>query len=94
MYVQAEEKMRVMHDKKCRKLRRLDERGADFNKVDSARALIKSLSTKIRMAIEVVDNTSMRINKMRDEELWPQLNELIQGYVKLSTSSPIICIGH
>ncbi|KAI4297849.1 hypothetical protein L6164_037713 [Bauhinia variegata] len=81
--VKAEEKMRVAHDKKCRKLKRLDERGADFQKVDSTRTLIRSLSTRIRMAIQVVDKISMTINKIRDEELWPQLNELIQGLTRM-----------
>lgn len=88
--------MRVIHDRKCRKLKRLDERGADFHKIDSTRALIRSLSTKIRMAIQVVDKISMTINKIRDEELWPQLKELIQGYVMfvmLRNSSLVICAG-
>ncbi|OIW16463.1 hypothetical protein TanjilG_19179 [Lupinus angustifolius] len=81
--VKAEEKMRILHDRKCRKLKRMDERGADFHKVDSTRALIRSLSTKIRMAIQVVDRISMTINKIRDEELWPQLKELIQGLTRM-----------
>ncbi|RDY06855.1 Nitrate regulatory gene2 protein, partial [Mucuna pruriens] len=81
--VKAEEKMRVMHDRKCRKLKRMDDRGADFHKVDSTRTLIRSLSTKIRMAIQVVDKISMTINKIRDEELWPQLKELIQGLTRM-----------
>lgn len=82
-FVQAEEKMRLLHDRKCRKLKRLDERGAEAHKVETTRSLIKSLSTKMRIAIQVVDKISVTINKIRDEELWPQLNELIQGYVKL-----------
>ncbi|XP_061344117.1 protein ALTERED PHOSPHATE STARVATION RESPONSE 1-like isoform X2 [Gastrolobium bilobum] len=81
--VKAEEKMRVMHDRKCHKLKRLDERGADFHKFDSTRTLIRDLSTKIRMAIQVVDKISMTINKIRDEELWPQLKELIHGLTRM-----------
>lgn len=75
--------MRVLHDRKCRKLMRLDERGAEAHKVDTTRTLIRSLSTKIRIAIQVVDKISVTINNIRDEELWPQLNELLHGYVKL-----------
>ncbi|KAH7518283.1 hypothetical protein FEM48_Zijuj09G0155100 [Ziziphus jujuba var. spinosa] len=81
--VKAEEKMRVIHDRKCRKLKRLDERGAEAHKVDSTRTLIRSLSTKIRIAIQVVDKVSVTINKIRDEELWPQLDELIQGLTRM-----------
>ena len=71
--------MRVVHDRKCRKLKRLDEKGAEAQKVDATRTLIRSLSTKIKIAIQVVDKISVTINKIRDEELWPQLNELIHG---------------
>lgn len=81
--VKAEEKMRVAHEKKCRKLKHLDERGAEAHKVDATQTLIRSLSTKIRMAIQVVDKISVTINKIRDEELWPQLNELIQGLTRM-----------
>ncbi|KAF5727119.1 hypothetical protein HS088_TW22G00806 [Tripterygium wilfordii] len=81
--VKAEEKMRVLHDRKCKRLKRLDERGAEVHKVDSTRSLIRSLSTKIRIAIQVVDKISVTLNKIRDEELWPQLNELIKGLTRM-----------
>lgn len=74
--------MRVTHEQKSRKLKRLDEKGAEAHKVDATRTLVRSLSTKIRIAIQVVDKISVKINILRDEELWPQLNEFIQGYVK------------
>ncbi|XP_022748533.1 uncharacterized protein LOC111298120 isoform X2 [Durio zibethinus] len=77
--VKNEEKMRVAYDRKCRKLKRLDERGAEANKVDSTRNIIRNLSTKIGIAIQVIDKISVTINKIRDEELWPLLNELIEG---------------
>lgn len=81
MLLQAEEKMRVVHDRKVLKLKRLHDRGAEAHKVDATRTIIRSLSVKIGMAIQVVDKISVTINKIRDEELWPQLNELIQGYL-------------
>ncbi|OWM84006.1 hypothetical protein CDL15_Pgr004437 [Punica granatum] len=81
--VKAEEKMRVNHDRKVQKLMRLDQRGAEATKVDATRTLIRNLSTKIRIAIQVVDKISVTINKIRDEELWPQLNELIEGLTRM-----------
>ncbi|KAG7579440.1 hypothetical protein ISN45_Aa03g035870 [Arabidopsis thaliana x Arabidopsis arenosa] len=81
--VKAEEKLRVNHEKKLRKLKRMDERGAEDQKVDSTRKLVRSMSSKIRIAIQVVDKISVTINKIRDEELWLQLNELIQGLSKM-----------
>ncbi|KAK8699931.1 hypothetical protein V6N13_018339 [Hibiscus sabdariffa] len=81
--VKAEEKLRVAYDQKCRKLKRLDEKGAEANKVDSTRSIISSLSTKLRIAIQVVDKISVTINKIRDDELWPLLNELIEGLSRM-----------
>ncbi|KAG6589041.1 Protein ALTERED PHOSPHATE STARVATION RESPONSE 1, partial [Cucurbita argyrosperma subsp. sororia] len=81
--VKAEEKMRVVHERKYRKLKRLDEKGAEAHEVDTTQTSVRSLSTKIRVAIQVVDKISMTINKIRDEELWPQLNELIHGLTRM-----------
>ncbi|CAH8386104.1 unnamed protein product [Eruca vesicaria subsp. sativa] len=81
--VKAEEKMRLAHEKKVRKLKRLDERGAEASKVDTTRKLVRDMNTKIRIAIQVVDKISVTINKIRDEDLWPQLNALIQGLTRM-----------
>lgn len=81
--VKAEEKLRLLHERKLRKLKRMDERGTDAPKVDSTRKFVRSLSTKIRIAIQVVDKISVTINKIRDEELWLQLNQLIQGLSRM-----------
>ncbi|KAL1215662.1 Protein ALTERED PHOSPHATE STARVATION RESPONSE 1 [Cardamine amara subsp. amara] len=81
--VKAEEKLRLAHEKKLRKLKRLDERGAEAIKVDKTRKLVRDMSTKIRIAIQVVDKISVTINKIRDEDLWPQLNALIQGLTRM-----------
>jgi len=83
LLLQVEEKMRVMHERKSQKLKHLDEKGAEAHKIDATRTLVRSLSTKIRIAIQVVDKISVKINKLRDEELWPQLNDFIRGYVIL-----------
>ncbi|KAK9129280.1 hypothetical protein Sjap_009767 [Stephania japonica] len=83
--VKAEEKMRIIHERKCRKLKRLDEKGAEAHKLDTTRTLIRNLSTKIRIAIQVVDKISIKINTLRDEELWPQMNELICGLITMWT---------
>nr|GEU47795.1 nitrate regulatory gene2 protein-like [Tanacetum cinerariifolium] len=77
--VKIEEKMRLLHDEKKRKLSRMDEKGAEPHKIDATRTFVRSLSTKIRIAIQVVDKISDKINKLRDEELWPQLNDFIEG---------------
>lgn len=71
--------MRLLHEEKKRKLVRMDEKGAEHHKVDATRSLVRSLSTKIRIAIQVVEKISQKINNLRDEELWPQLNDFLEG---------------
>lgn len=73
--------MRLLLAKNTKRLRLLDERGAEAHKIDATRKLVRKLSTKIRIAIQVVNSISHKINKVRDEELYPQLNALIQGYI-------------
>ncbi|KAK4785459.1 hypothetical protein SAY86_002148 [Trapa natans] len=81
--VKVEEKLRVVHDRKLEKLKRLDRMGAEAHKIDSTSSDVKILSSKIRIAIDVVDRISVMIGKIRDEELWPELNELIQGLSRM-----------
>ncbi|XP_051137435.1 protein ALTERED PHOSPHATE STARVATION RESPONSE 1-like [Andrographis paniculata] len=81
--VKAEEKLRVIHEDKSRKLKNLDEKGAETSKVDANRSLVRSLSTKIKIAMQVVDKISVKINNLRDEELWPQIQELILGFNRM-----------
>ncbi|XP_072950943.1 protein ALTERED PHOSPHATE STARVATION RESPONSE 1-like isoform X1 [Typha angustifolia] len=81
--VKDEEKVRVMYEKKNKRLKSLDERGAEFPKIDSTRTTIKKLRAKIDIIIKSVDTISGRMHKIRDEELHPQLVELIQGLIRM-----------
>ncbi|KAK4804303.1 hypothetical protein SAY86_004120 [Trapa natans] len=81
--VKSEENMRVKHERTMEKLKRMDQRGAEASKVDATRISIRDLSTKIRMAIQVIDRISITVSNIRDRELWPQLNELIQGFTQM-----------
>lgn len=79
--LQAQEKFRAIHEKKCRELKLLNKKCAEASKVDSVQSLIWSLSTNMRISIQVIDRTAITINKMRDEELLQQINKLILVYV-------------
>jgi len=81
--MQAEEKMRLLIAKNSKRLKLLDQKGAEPQKIDATRNLLRKLSTKIRIAVRVIAKVSRKINKLRDEELWPQVNALIQGYAPL-----------
>uniref|UniRef100_A0ACD6ALG6 Uncharacterized protein n=1 Tax=Avena sativa TaxID=4498 RepID=A0ACD6ALG6_AVESA len=77
--LKTEEKMRVRYDKKRQELKVLYERGAESQKLEAIEIYIRKLSTKISVAIQVINAISKKINKLRDEELGPQTCELIQG---------------
>ncbi|OEL34113.1 hypothetical protein BAE44_0004869 [Dichanthelium oligosanthes] len=78
--VKAEEKMRLLLAKNAKRLKFLDQKGAEAHKIDTTRNMVKKLSTKLRISVRVIAKVSRKINRVRDEELWPQINALIQGY--------------
>ncbi|KAK1606937.1 hypothetical protein QYE76_030610 [Lolium multiflorum] len=77
--LKTEEKMRGQYDKKREELKVLYERGAEAQKLEAIEIYTRKLSTKISVALQVVNAVSKKINKLRDEELWPQTCQLIQG---------------
>lgn len=82
--LQAEEEERLKYDRKRQDLQILDEKGAETEKIIATEKEIRKLSTRISIAIQVVNTISGKISKLRDDELWPQTCELIQGYAALS----------
>lgn len=77
---QDEEKLRAIYEKQCKRLKTLDNRGAEPSKIDATEASIRKLLTKINICIRTVESISGRIHKLRDDELQPQLAALINGY--------------
>ncbi|KAM7259578.1 hypothetical protein ACFE04_015319 [Oxalis oulophora] len=81
--VKDEERLRVSYEKQCKKLRNLGRKGAESSKLEATEALIKRLQTKIDICIRAAHAISNRIHKLRDEELQPQLKELIRGLTQM-----------
>ncbi|KAE8684499.1 hypothetical protein F3Y22_tig00111128pilonHSYRG00043 [Hibiscus syriacus] len=81
--VKDEERLRVTYEKKCKKLRMLDNQGAESSKIDATRASVRKLLTKIDVCIKAVEAISTRIHKLRDEELQPQLTNLVYGLIRM-----------
>lgn len=81
--VKDEERLRVSYEKQCKRLKILDDRGAESSKIDATRASIRKLLTKINVSIRAVDAISSRITVLRDEELRPQLTQLIHGLLRM-----------
>ncbi|KAL0311635.1 UNVERIFIED_CONTAM: protein ALTERED PHOSPHATE STARVATION RESPONSE 1 [Sesamum calycinum] len=77
--VKASESIQKEYDRKCDQLRRQFAKDLSPQVIDKTRAAVKNLHSRIRVALHAVDSISKRLEKMRDEELLPQLLELIQG---------------
>ncbi|GMH05911.1 hypothetical protein Nepgr_007751 [Nepenthes gracilis] len=79
----ASEVIRKDYDRKCNRLRHQFAKGFSAQVVDKTRAVIKDLHSRIKVALHSVDSISKRIEKIRDEELQPQLVELVQGFTRM-----------
>ncbi|KAK3119249.1 hypothetical protein QOZ80_9BG0716620 [Eleusine coracana subsp. coracana] len=81
--IKASENVRKAYDEKCYLLRRQFARGLNAQLIDKTRAVVKDLHSRVSVAIQAVDAISKRIEKIRDEELQPQLVELNQGLIRM-----------
>ncbi|XP_073141522.1 uncharacterized protein [Henckelia pumila] len=81
--VKEEERLRVMYEKQLKRLKLLDDNGAESTKIYAAQDSIRRLLTKLDVSIKAIDAVSMRIQKLRDEELKPQIAALILGLIRM-----------
>nr|XP_027067131.1 nitrate regulatory gene2 protein-like [Coffea arabica]XP_027067132.1 nitrate regulatory gene2 protein-like [Coffea arabica]XP_027067133.1 nitrate regulatory gene2 protein-like [Coffea arabica] len=81
--VREGERVRIAYEKKCLQLRNQDDKGADASSIGKTRAAIRDLHTQIKVSIHSVEAISKRIETLRDEELQPQLVELVQGLARM-----------
>ncbi|KAH9618865.1 hypothetical protein KSS87_014146 [Heliosperma pusillum] len=77
--VKASQLVRREYDVKCKLLRQQESRCESQQRIDKTRAIVKDLHSRIRIAIHRIDSISRKIEEMRDQELQPQLEELIDG---------------
>ncbi|KAL3639508.1 hypothetical protein CASFOL_017415 [Castilleja foliolosa] len=72
--------LRSHFDQKCKLLRQQESRGES---TDKTRAVVKDLHSRIGVAIHRINSISKKIEEIRDKELQPQLEELIEGLRKM-----------
>ncbi|KAL2498554.1 hypothetical protein Adt_24104 [Abeliophyllum distichum] len=75
--VKDEERLRVNFDKEWRKMKKLDDRGAEPLKIDASQSSVRRLIPTINVAISTVGGIARRTHRITVEELQPQLCELI-----------------
>ncbi|XP_047327358.1 nitrate regulatory gene2 protein [Impatiens glandulifera] len=81
--VKAIDSIRKEYNRKCDKLRHQFAKGLKSQIIDKTRAIVKNLHSRTTVALFTVDSISKRIEKMRDDELLPQLLELIHGLIRM-----------
>ncbi|KAG5378094.1 hypothetical protein IGI04_025936 [Brassica rapa subsp. trilocularis] len=81
--VKSGERVRRAYEKKCMQLRNQDVKGDDPFAVDKTRATIRDLDTQIKVSIHSIESISKRIETLRDQELLPQLLELVKGLTRM-----------
>ncbi|KAI4382183.1 hypothetical protein MLD38_008179 [Melastoma candidum] len=77
--VKASSVIRRKYDLMCKVLRDKETREQHSKTVYETRAIIKDLHSRIKVAIQRIDSVSKRIEELRDRELEPQLEELIEA---------------
>ncbi|KAF5182432.1 Nitrate regulatory gene2 protein [Thalictrum thalictroides] len=80
--VKAGDQTRKIYERKCSQLRNHDVRGDDIRSMDKTRSAVKDLYSRILVAIRTAESISKKIEKLRDEELQPQLVELLKGLTR------------
>ncbi|XP_014509032.1 nitrate regulatory gene2 protein [Vigna radiata var. radiata] len=81
--VKASESIMKEYDRKCHQLRHQFAKDQGSHVIDKTRSVVKDLHSRLRVAIYSVDSISKRIERMRDEELLPQLLEFTEGLIRM-----------
>lgn len=79
MCEQEAEALRIELEKKYALYRNQDAKGEDQLSIEKTRSTIKALQTRMVVAIQAVDGAATAVQKLRDDELYPQLIELLEG---------------
>ncbi|RAL53721.1 hypothetical protein DM860_015449 [Cuscuta australis] len=77
--VKAGARMRLAYEKKCTQLKNLEEKKASLPSINRTRSAIGDLVAHIKVSMHTVETISKRIEILKDEELQPQLLQLMQG---------------
>ncbi|XP_010259879.1 PREDICTED: uncharacterized protein LOC104599165 [Nelumbo nucifera] len=81
--VKSGAQIRIAYEKKYMQLMNQKGKAEDPSVVHKTKAAIRDLHTQIKVSIHSIETVSKRIETLRDEELQPQLLELIQGLAKM-----------
>ncbi|KAK8574715.1 hypothetical protein V6N12_062401 [Hibiscus sabdariffa] len=77
--VKAGELMKFEYQRKVATLNKLKKRGTNSEALEKARAAVSHLHTRYIVDMQSMDSTVLEINRLRDEQLYPKLVQLVGG---------------
>lgn len=77
--VKAGELMKIEYQKKIASLNKLKKRGASTDHLERTKATVSHLHTRYIVDMQSMDSTVSEINRLRDEQLYPKLVQLVDG---------------
>lgn len=79
--VKNAETLKLEHEKRLKQLRRLEMKRADYIKTEKTKKEVEKLESRMMVASQGIETTSAEIIKLRESELYPQLVELVKGFM-------------
>ncbi|KAL7615434.1 protein ALTERED PHOSPHATE STARVATION RESPONSE 1 [Lactuca sativa] len=77
--VKSVESLKMEHSKRAEQLRKMEIKRADYMKTEKAKKEVEKLESRMMVSSQSIESTSDEIVKLREEELYPQLVELVKG---------------
>ncbi|KHM98761.1 hypothetical protein glysoja_030814 [Glycine soja] len=77
--VKAGELMKFEYQRKVAALNKLKKRGTNSEALEKAKAVVSHLHTRYIVDMQSLDSTVSEINRLRDEQLYPRLVQLVDG---------------
>lgn len=71
--------MKFEYQRKVNNLNKLKNRGTNSEALEKAKASVSHLHTRYIVDMQSMDSTVAEINRLRDEQLYPKLVQLVDG---------------
>lgn len=73
--------MKFEYQRKVNSLSKLKKRGGNSDALEKAKAAVSLLHTRYIVDMQAMDSTVSEINRLRDQQLFPKLVQLVDGSV-------------
>lgn len=73
--------MKLDYQRKVAMLNKQKKQGTNSEALEKIKAAVSHLHTRYIVDMQSMDSTVLEINRLRDEQLYPKLVQLVDGYV-------------